>query len=78
MGPRDVWCVKFIGEIGGTNAVYTHFIERPENLQGTAECAIGSIPSLLSSRRSAAVTVLWMGEEVGHGCSTEGAEIPRG
>ncbi len=33
MGSKDVWYVKFIGEIGGTNAVYGHFIERPENLQ---------------------------------------------
>jgi len=32
--------VKSIGEIGGSNAVYAHFIERPENLQGTAECAM--------------------------------------
>lgn len=32
--------MKSIGEIGGSNAVYVHFIERPENLQGTAECAI--------------------------------------
>jgi hypothetical protein len=34
------------------------------------------IPSLLSSRHSAAVTVLWTAEEAGHGRSTEGA-VPR-
>jgi len=34
-------CVKFIGKIDGTKAVYRHFIERPENLQGTAEEVIG-------------------------------------
>lgn len=33
--------MKSIGEIGGSNAVYVHFIERPENLQGTAEWAVG-------------------------------------
>ena len=32
--------MKSIGENGGSNAVYAHFIERPENLQVTAECAI--------------------------------------
>jgi len=32
--------VKCIGKIGGTKAVYGHFIERPENLQGTAEGVI--------------------------------------
>jgi hypothetical protein len=35
--------VKSIGEIGGTNAVNAHFIEWPENLQGTAECAMGDL-----------------------------------
>ena len=39
---------------------------------------LGSIPSLLSCRHSAAVSVLWMGEEAGHGSSTEGTEFPRG
>jgi hypothetical protein len=44
--------VKFIGEIGGTNAVYAHFIERPGNLQGMAYCAIGvnSLALILSSQ----------------------------
>jgi hypothetical protein len=48
--------VKFIGEIGRTNEVSAHFIEQPENLQGTAEQVIGIHPlaltgiSLLSQR----------------------------
>jgi len=33
MGLKDVSYLKFIGEFGGTNAAYAHFIERPENLQ---------------------------------------------
>lgn len=33
--------MKSIGENGGSNAVYAHFIERPVNLQGTAERAMG-------------------------------------
>jgi hypothetical protein len=32
------------GEIGRTNEVSTHFIEQPENLQGTAEEVIGIHP----------------------------------
>jgi hypothetical protein len=40
--------VKSIGEIGGTNAVYAHFIERPENLQGTAECGFQVIAETLT------------------------------
>jgi hypothetical protein len=59
--------VKSIGEIGGINAVCAHFIEWPENLQGTDECAIGVNSSFLSSRHSAAVTVLWTGEEASRG-----------
>jgi len=35
-------------------------------------------PTLFSGCHSAAVTVLWSGEEAGHGRKTEGAEFPRG
>ena len=55
--------MKFIGKIGGTKAVYGHFIERPENLQGTAEGVIGIMPSILSGGYGAAVTVRWAGEK---------------
>jgi hypothetical protein len=54
--------VKFIGKIGGTKAVYGHFIERPENLQGAAEGVIGTMLSVLSGGYGAEVTVRWVGE----------------
>ena len=38
--------MRSIGEIGETNVGSPHFIEWPENLQGTAECAIGGGNSL--------------------------------
>ena len=69
--------MKCIGKIGGTNAVYGHFIERPENLQGTAEGVIG-IQAL------GLVRWLWCrggcalgGQGDGDGYSTEGTEFPR-
>ena len=67
--------MKCIGKIGGTNAVYGHFIERPENLQGTAEGVIG-IQAL------GLVRWLWCGggcalggQGDGDGYSTEGTEF---
>jgi len=55
-----LWCVKLIGEIGRTNEVSAHFIEQPENLQGTAERAQAvCILSRLPGRQGAAVAVLF-------------------
>ena len=77
MGPSDVWYVKFIGKIGGTKAVLIHFIERSENLQGTAEGVIGiNALALVHWLWCRGDYVLgWRGD--GDGCSTEGNEFPR-
>ena len=67
--------MKCIGKIGGTKAVYGHFIERPENLQGTAEGVIEiQTPGLARWIWCRGDCVLG-GRGDGDGCATEGTEF---
>lgn len=60
--------------------MYAHFIEWSENLQGTVDRVfeISSPPLPLSSRHVAVITMLWVGEKLSDGQSTESTEFLHG
>jgi hypothetical protein len=59
--------------------VYAHFIEWSANLQGTVDRVFEiSSPLPLSSRHVAVMTMLWVGEKLSDGQSTEGTEFLHG
>jgi len=70
--------VKLIVEIGGTKAVYRILSNGLRTCKEQLNARSGSIYSLLSSRDTAVVTVLWTDKEAGRNRSTEGTELPRG